>query len=140
MGYTLGEAARATGLNKSSILKAIRAGKISGTKDEHGQWDIQPCELHRVYPARSEDNGAGNGADNYRHPPDIALTEANARASVAEQRLSDLKAMLDRAHQECHRWRDEASAWRDHAQRLALPKPVPERQLQSWWAWLRSTG
>jgi hypothetical protein len=137
MGYTLGEAARATGLNKSSILKAIRVGKISGTKNEQGQWNIQPCELHRVYPAHSEDNGAGNGTGNDRHPPDNALMEANTRASVAEQRLSDLKAMLDRAHQECDRWRDEAFAWRDQAQRLALPKPVPERQLQSWWAWLR---
>ena len=50
MGYTLGDAARATGLNKSTILKAIRSGKVSGTKDVHGQWCIEPCELHRVYP------------------------------------------------------------------------------------------
>jgi hypothetical protein len=50
MGYTLGDAARATGLNKSAILKAIRTGKVSGVKDEHGQWCIEPCELHRVYP------------------------------------------------------------------------------------------
>ena len=50
MGYTLGDAARATGLNKTAILKAIRSGKVSGVKDEHGQWRIEPCELHRVYP------------------------------------------------------------------------------------------
>ena len=50
MGYTLGDAARATGLNKSTILRAIRSGKVSGTKDAHGQWCIEPCELHRVYP------------------------------------------------------------------------------------------
>ena len=49
MGYTLGDAARATGLNKTVILKAIRSGKVSGAKDEHGQWRIEPCELHRVY-------------------------------------------------------------------------------------------
>jgi hypothetical protein len=50
MGYTLGDAARATGLNKSTILRAIRSGKVSSTKDVHGQWCIEPCELHRVYP------------------------------------------------------------------------------------------
>jgi hypothetical protein len=50
VGYTLGDAARATGLNKTAILKAIRSGKVSGVKDEHGQWRIEPCELHRVYP------------------------------------------------------------------------------------------
>src|SRR6516162_2840810 len=50
VGYTLGDAARATGLNKTAILKAIRSGKVSSVKDEHGQWRIEPCELHRVYP------------------------------------------------------------------------------------------
>ena len=50
VGYTLGDAARATGLNKTAILKAIRSGKVSAVKDEHGQWRIEPCELHRVYP------------------------------------------------------------------------------------------
>jgi hypothetical protein len=48
MGYTLGDAARATGLNKSTILRAIRSGKVSGTKDVHGQWCIEACELHRT--------------------------------------------------------------------------------------------
>jgi hypothetical protein len=47
VGYTLADAARATGLNKTAILKAIRSG---GVKDEHGEWRIEPCELHRVYP------------------------------------------------------------------------------------------
>jgi hypothetical protein len=50
VSYTLGDAARATGLSKSAILKALRSGKVSGTKDAHGQWCIEPCELHRVYP------------------------------------------------------------------------------------------
>jgi hypothetical protein len=54
MGYTLGDAARATGLNKSTILKAIRSGKVNGTKDAHGQWCMEPCELHRVYPKQKE--------------------------------------------------------------------------------------
>jgi hypothetical protein len=50
VGYTLGDAARATGLNKTAILKAIRSGKGSRVKHKHGQWRIEPCELHRVYP------------------------------------------------------------------------------------------
>jgi hypothetical protein len=51
MGYTLGQAARAVGMSKTSILRSIKAGRISGTKGEFGQWCIEPCELHRVYPA-----------------------------------------------------------------------------------------
>ena len=92
MGYTLGEAARATGLNKTTVLKAIRRGVISATKDDLGQWCIEPCELHRVYPARSEDNGSGNGLGNDGQPTDNPLQHALA---LAEARLGDLKAMLD---------------------------------------------
>src|SRR6266568_949463 len=34
MSYTLAAAAAACGLNKSTVLRAIKAGKISGTQDE----------------------------------------------------------------------------------------------------------
>ena len=56
MSYTLA----AAGLNKSTVLRAIKAGKISGTKDEHGKWHIEAAELHRVYPPVAA--AAGNGA------------------------------------------------------------------------------
>lgn len=56
MSYTLTTAAQATGLNRTTVLRAIKSGKISGAKDEHGEWHIEPAELHRVYPpvARTE--------------------------------------------------------------------------------------
>ena len=54
MSYSLRAAAAATGLNKTSILRAIKSGKISGTKDALGQWWIEPAELHRVLPAKAQ--------------------------------------------------------------------------------------
>lgn len=51
MVYSLREAADAVGKGKPAILKAIQSGKISAKKDEHGEWRIEPAELHRVYPA-----------------------------------------------------------------------------------------
>jgi hypothetical protein len=54
MSYSLAAAAAATGLNKTSILRAIKSGKISGTKDALGQWWIERAELHREpKPART---------------------------------------------------------------------------------------
>jgi hypothetical protein len=50
MSLTLAAAAAAAGVNKTTLLRAIKAGKVSGNKDEHGQWHIEPAELHRVYP------------------------------------------------------------------------------------------
>jgi len=48
--YTLTTAAAAVGRNKTAILRAINAGKIAVTKDKNGEWQIDPAELHRIYP------------------------------------------------------------------------------------------
>ena len=48
--YTIATAAAAVGRNKAAILRAINAGKISAAQDENGELQIDPAELHRVYP------------------------------------------------------------------------------------------
>jgi hypothetical protein len=118
MSYSLSEAAAAVGMYKSSVLRAIKGGKISATKDEHGEWRIEVAELHRVYPPV-----ASNGAD---APDGAALA---LRAEVAEQRLADLKTALEEA-------REDLCRWRDMAERLSLPKPAEPR---AWW-WRRLVG
>ncbi len=50
MAYTLGQAATATGLDQSTILRSIAAGRISAVRDHFGNWAIDPAELHRLYP------------------------------------------------------------------------------------------
>ncbi len=47
--YSVKQAAAATGRTKPTILRAIQANRIAATKDEHGKWQIEPAELHRVY-------------------------------------------------------------------------------------------
>jgi len=49
MAYSLKQAAGATGRAKPTILRAIQTGKISAKKNEIGEWEIEPAELHRVY-------------------------------------------------------------------------------------------
>jgi hypothetical protein len=41
MGYTLGQAARAVGMPKTSILRSIKADRISGTKEEFWRWCLE---------------------------------------------------------------------------------------------------
>jgi hypothetical protein len=119
MSYTLAAAAKAVGLNKTTILRAIKSGKISGVKDENGEWHIEPAELHRVY--RPVAGSATRSDAPQRYAP--ADEELSARAFLAEQRLSDLKALLDEV-------RAERDAWRDQAQRLAL---TDQRERRPWW-------
>jgi hypothetical protein len=74
MTITLGEASRQTGKTKSTILKALRTGRVSGIKDDKGEWQIDPAELFRVYaPASSpandsapEVNAATENSDGFR--------------------------------------------------------------------------
>lgn len=55
MKHTLGTAAKATGVSRSTVLRAIKSGKISANKDANGNYSIDPSELHRVFhPATDE--------------------------------------------------------------------------------------
>ena len=48
--YTIATAAAAVGRNKTAILRAISNGRIPVAKDKNGDVQIDPAELHRVYP------------------------------------------------------------------------------------------
>src|SRR3954451_1114217 len=50
MPYSLKQAADATRRTKPTLLRAIQTGKISAKKDELREREIDPAELHRVFP------------------------------------------------------------------------------------------
>ena len=111
---SLGQAARLTGRGKTILGRAI-----SG----------------RLFPASKEDGGSNiNGAESARVYPFPALVETVAelrtRLTLAEERLAELKAMLE----DMRRDRD---AWREQAQTRLLPAPTAR---MSWWPWRRTAG
>jgi excisionase family DNA binding protein len=120
MSYSLSEAATACGVYKSTILRSIKAGRLTGTKDALGQWRIEPAELHRVY-APAQRNGAdSNGA---RHGATAALVEAQHRAELVEERLTMLTLVLEDL-------RVQRDKWQQQAERLAL---TDARAQRPWW-------
>jgi septal ring factor EnvC (AmiA/AmiB activator) len=54
MKYTLSQAATATGKNKATVQRAIKSGKISASKNSSGAYEIDPSELHRVFPPATQ--------------------------------------------------------------------------------------
>lgn len=49
---TLGQAAKEVNKTKTTLANAIKAGRLSATRDERGQYHIDPAELFRVYPVK----------------------------------------------------------------------------------------
>ena len=45
MFYSLQQAADVVGVNKSTVLRAIQAGKVPATRNKRDQWLIEPAEL-----------------------------------------------------------------------------------------------
>lgn len=91
--YTLAEAAKATGKSKSTVLRSIRAGRISAVRDTlTGGWLVEPAELHRLYPEQGDAvRGAANGEARNGHD----AAELRARLDDAHETIRDLPRRLD---------------------------------------------
>ena len=139
MFYTLGQAAKATGKNRTTIYRAIKNGKISATQNAHGEYDIDPAELHRVYPPKQQGNTVRNSEDATLSNTNLLienrelkakLDAANERDQLKDQIINDLK-------EDRNRWRQQATALLTDKQAAISPeKPSgPSR----FWRWSRST-
>jgi FtsZ-binding cell division protein ZapB len=145
MGYTLAEAARASGKSKMTIQRAIKAGKISASRDEDGSYDIDPSELHRVFPAVSaEGNDAGNmGRDGTPEVINVLRLEIKTR----DEKLAALQAEREREREllqdsvEDLRTRlDQSEEERRKAQSQLTALLTDQRRRRRWWVFGNRNG
>src|SRR6516225_11949611 len=100
--HNLVSAAAATGVNRSTILRAIKAGRISGQRDETNGWEIDPAELHRVFP-----------------PLPSSATTATQLGATTDALVAELRAVIADLRRDRDAWREAF----ENAQRL-LPRPT----------------
>jgi hypothetical protein len=106
MTYTLGEAAKATGNSKTTIHRAIKSGRVSATRKDDGSYDIDPAELHRVFPPKSSGNGFTN--DNLEQTVTRLETEGLRREiELLRERLADKESVIDDLRHDRDRAQDE---------------------------------
>ena len=132
MSYSLAEAAKATGTNKTTILRAIKSGKISGERDEHGNWRIEPAEVHRVYaPVAPADAKTAT-----QHDAMADTLVAELRATIAAERRDkddlrrDKDAVIADLRSDRDHWREaheRAQAAHDRSQ-AALAETIAAAQ------------
>ena len=119
--YTLGTASQATGCAKSTILRAIKASRISAVRDDLGLWQIEPAQLFHVVPTLA-------------NPDETPQTGPTKRAATTDTLVAELRAVIadlrrgqDDLRQERDHWRaahEREQAAHAATQRLLLPKPA----------------
>ena len=131
---TLGKAAQLTGTSKTTLTRAIRAGRLSAIRQDDGSYRIDPAELSRVYALKAVPPATVPTTGDVAHhstPSETPATdpELQAKTAALEAELKGLRELVAELRQS----RDD---WRDQAQRLAL---TPPKQVSQPW-WKRLTG
>jgi excisionase family DNA binding protein len=133
MIFTLRTAAQHTGTSKSTILRAIKSGRLSATRLEDGSYEIDAAELERVYPAQRmkqrgtdavEHHAPGNSGEITIRAPDATAAALAAEIAGLREILRRADAAADELKQDRDRWRTMAEA----AQRL-----IADQRPRSWW-------
>lgn len=129
--YTLGTAAKATGLAKSTIHRAIKMGKISARSKDGSGYEIDPAELHRVFPpvgqtaagvASNPSNGSADSTversatpeENGSNPVEPSVQRdyvLEFRLAKAEAQLEALKEVLELERKRSEELRQERDRW-----------------------------
>ena len=130
---TLGEAARQTRTSKTTLTRAIRAGRLSATRRDDGSYAIDPAELARVFVVTPATGSATGDVVHHATPerapgatpvtPTVTVDpELTARLAAAEAELAGLKALLEEVRASRAREIERA----DRAERLLSDR-------RPWW-------
>jgi len=126
--FTLNKAATACNKSKATILNAIRLGRLSASRNDKNQWQIDPAELFRCYPPDQS---------SYQSVEPITSTQTGQENELlvrlelmgklllqVENERDDLKA--DRDH-----WRRQATMLLTHQPELHPEPPKAEQPTRS---------
>lgn len=159
-GLSLSQAAKMTGRSKSTIGRALKAGRLSGIQNDDGTFSIDPAELFRVFPRGGPETAGTKANDTNRNPQfgtggtgaeaeeikalrdDLAKAQQRAAAAEAKaeeraEAITDLRARLDQESEERRRLTALLTDQRPPAVNLA-PDPAPaDRPARSRWKFWR---
>lgn len=148
-GLSLREAAKEAGVSKSTILRAVKSGRVSAARTDDGGYSIDPAELFRVYPpeqrATKQDRLKGHAAGQDASAETIA--SLRIQTGVLQAQLAALQEVLASERRRVDEIREDRERWHTQAHRLALiapekpaaaaPAPEPVRRPRTRFRWLR---
>ncbi|MDE0398907.1 MAG: hypothetical protein OXL96_14015 [Candidatus Poribacteria bacterium] len=137
---SLQEAVKMTGKSESTLRRAIKAGKVSATRDDRNHFQFDVAELQRAYGKLLT-----TGDDAQSTPPaELALPmhDPSREIELLEHNLADLRHQLERTEAQLDIANSEKAAILDmlsaeKEERRALMPPPKERK-RNWFAALFS--
>lgn len=132
--YSLKEAAERTGRGKPAILKAIQKGRVSAKKNDFGEWQIDPAELHRVYPPVPGTVSGNSAIERWETGKEPVVLQRELEI-LREERRRDFDLIEDLRKDRDH-WRQQATALLTD-QRATAPQKAAEGLLARTWSILR---
>ncbi len=111
------EAEKLTGVNRSTIHRAMKSGKLSYETDENGHKKIDVSELERVFGLQQQGATPRNVAqrcnDTPRNDARLLQTQLDAereKNKLMQDRLSDKEARIGELESDRDHWRGQAEA------------------------------
>jgi hypothetical protein len=123
MILTLGQAAKAANVSKSTISRAIKEGRLSSNRNDSGEYEIDPAELFRVYPVKNQNREqpiletVGNG---------VALGELEQ----LRERLRDKDSYLDSLQNQIEDLKKDRDHWRQQVTHLIEDRTKKEQVIE----------
>lgn len=143
MMLSLGQAAKAAGVGKTTIARAVSSGRLSATRRDDGTYAIDPAELSRVYDVRPErlervekgepieDETDEDGSEERDATLRIDAAEEARRqlaTLVLEERVRALETLLAAERDRRQAVEEDRDRWHEQARKataLLPPPPAP---------------
>lgn len=152
MSWSISQAAKETGLSKSTISRAIKAGRVSALRQDDGAYLIEPAELFRVYPREVAQPSPDARHEAVRNPHEEAYATTSHDVEILRVKLAMTEALLQQERENSKRQQETVEDLRrrlDAASEkvLALAQPSSEArhdaprnppQPRRWWSWKKS--
>jgi excisionase family DNA binding protein len=123
MYLTLGQVARELGMNKPTLSRYIKSGKISAERQEDGSYRIDPSEMDRLRSLRKE--------------PVPVEPSATGEVTVLRELLAEKDRTMAEKDRTIANLMQERDEWREQCKKqlLLLTAPKEEPRKKRWWRW-----
>ena len=143
--FNLASASVATGVDRCTILCAINGGRLNAQRDAKGSWEIQPCELFRVFPVlpasitQPDQQRVNDSAPLLRNAAQELVEEMQRRERDQRDRWHNALLAMQRHLSDAERTAEKRNAAPGLTMEEAPPQHDAEvdKRRRSWWLWGR---